>query len=145
VKRLFLLLFAAPLALIPLHAGCSGQTEGQYCTLDTDCAAGLTCITPGSSTHTDLSAGVCCTSGSTVPACLVMGTTTTANLGGSGGTGGTGAGTGGTTAGTGGTSGTGGSGTTTTSGTGGSGTTTSGTGGSGTGGTPGDAGTGDAG
>lgn len=101
----FVLLAGSLLAVIPLYGSCALQSEGQLCTVDEDCAAGLTCTTPGGTTHAPLTPGVCCASGSTNPACAntntTSGTTTSSSSSssstsvGTGGGGGSGGATGG--------------------------------------------------
>jgi hypothetical protein len=52
----------ASLPVVLLAAGCTSQGEGDRCSMNADCQAGLTC-------RVSASFGVCCSGASTVPAC----------------------------------------------------------------------------
>jgi hypothetical protein len=55
----------AALAFLPvvlLAAGCTSQGEGDRCSMNSDCQAGLVCLL-------NSSFGVCCSGASTLPAC----------------------------------------------------------------------------
>jgi hypothetical protein len=88
-SRLVLLLAVIPFATLRLFGGCASQSEGQLCNTlnntNSDCAAGLVCLTFGG----EGTVGACCPQPpavSTQPACVQNSNTSTSTGSGGGGT-----------------------------------------------------------